>query len=45
MAALECLRDIGLDDECNQAATSGDCMVHTRWCDSMAGEEWARVFS
>lgn len=45
MAALECLRDIGLDIECNDAATHGDCMVHTRWCHSMAGEEYARIHS
>jgi len=32
MAALECLRDIGLEEECIAAATKGDCMQHTRWC-------------
>jgi 2-polyprenyl-6-methoxyphenol hydroxylase-like FAD-dependent oxidoreductase len=45
IAALEALRDIGLDMECTNAATSGDCMMHTRWCHSMAGEEYARIYS
>nr|OQO15560.1 hypothetical protein B0A51_16367 [Rachicladosporium sp. CCFEE 5018] len=45
MAALDCLRDIGLDEECYKIGTSGDCMVHTRWSHSMAGEEYARIFS
>lgn len=46
MAALECLRDIGLDQEINKVACSGDQhMVHTRWCHSMAGEEYARIHS
>lgn len=45
MAALECLRDIGLDKDCLQVATAGDCMVHTRWCHSMAGDEFARVYA
>ncbi|KAK4161037.1 phenol 2-monooxygenase [Cladorrhinum sp. PSN259] len=45
MAALECLRDIGLDKECVDAAAAGNHMVHTRWCHSMAGEEFARCYS
>ncbi|RDL40142.1 uncharacterized protein BP5553_00121 [Venustampulla echinocandica] len=45
MAALECLRDIGLEDECLKLAVDGGCMQHTRWCRSMAGEEYARVYS
>jgi hypothetical protein len=43
MAALECLRDIDLEDDCVAAATQGDCMQHTRWCHGMTGEEWARI--
>ncbi|KAJ5397894.1 hypothetical protein N7509_006007 [Penicillium cosmopolitanum] len=43
MAAMECLRDIGLDVECNRLATSGKNMMHTRWAYSMAGEEFARI--
>ncbi|KAG9234564.1 FAD binding domain-containing protein [Amylocarpus encephaloides] len=45
MAALECLRDIGLEEECKQVAVKGDCMQHTRWCRSMTGEEFARIYS
>ncbi|KAI9836031.1 MAG: hypothetical protein M1819_001642 [Sarea resinae] len=44
-AALECLRDVELDKECVRLASSGDCMIHTRWCQSMAGEELARIYS
>lgn len=45
MAALECLRDIGLDKECLEVATQAGCMEHTRWCHSMAGEEYGRIHS
>lgn len=45
IGALECLRDLGLDQDCVKAATTGNCMVHTRWCHSMAGEEYARIYS
>lgn len=45
MAALECLRDIGLDQECLKVATSSDNMEHTRWCYSMTGDEFARIHS
>ncbi|KAF2099819.1 hypothetical protein NA57DRAFT_38410 [Rhizodiscina lignyota] len=45
MAGLETLRDIGLDEQCIQAATHGENMVHTRWCNTMAGEEYARIYS
>ncbi|KAL2855264.1 FAD binding domain-containing protein [Aspergillus pseudodeflectus] len=45
MAALECLRDIGLDKELHELSSKGDCMIHTRWCHSMAGEEYARIHS
>lgn len=45
MAALECLRDIGLETDCLKAAANRDCMQHTRWCRSMAGEEYARIYS
>ncbi|KAL5356309.1 FAD binding domain-containing protein [Aspergillus floccosus] len=44
-AALECLRDIGLEEECIKAGTSGDNMMHTRWCHDMTGEEYARIYS
>jgi hypothetical protein len=45
MAALECLRDIGLEEECQKVAVKGESMQHTRWCRSMAGEEFARIYS
>ncbi|KAL1980673.1 hypothetical protein VTN96DRAFT_3653 [Rasamsonia emersonii] len=45
MAALECLRDIGLDQELHNLSSKGHCMIHTRWCHSMAGEEYARIHS
>ncbi|KAF7896144.1 hypothetical protein EAF00_006159 [Botryotinia globosa] len=45
MAAMECLRDIGLEEECLQVAVKGDSMLHTRWCRSLAGEEYARIYS
>ena len=44
-AALECMRDIGLEEACVSAATQGDCMLHTRWCHDMTGEEYARIYS
>lgn len=45
MAGLECLRDIGLEGACFDASTKGDSMEHTRWCRSMAGDEFARIHS
>jgi hypothetical protein len=45
MAALECLRDIGLEEACLKVAVPGESMQHTRWCRSMAGEEFARIYS
>ncbi|CAG8983068.1 hypothetical protein HYALB_00006096 [Hymenoscyphus albidus] len=45
MAALECLRDIGLEEECKKVAVKGDSMQHTRWCRSMTGEEFTRIYS
>ncbi|KAF4334390.1 monooxygenase FAD-binding [Fusarium beomiforme] len=46
MAAMECFRDIGLEREIEQVSMKGhDYMVHTRWCHSMAGQEYGRVFS
>lgn len=44
-AGLECLRDIDLERACTKASTKGDSMQHTRWCHSMAGDEFARVYS
>lgn len=42
-AALECLRDIDLEPLCLARATAGDNMLHTRWCHTMTGEEFARI--
>ena len=44
-AAFECLRDIDLEQECLDHAVEGDCMVHTRWCHDMTGEEYGRIYS
>lgn len=44
-AAFECLRDIDLEQECLSQSVQGDCMVHTRWCHDMTGEEYARIYS
>ncbi|SMR44865.1 unnamed protein product [Zymoseptoria tritici ST99CH_3D1] len=44
-AALECLRDIGLEGQAKANATPGESMQHTRWCHDMAGEEYARIHS
>lgn len=45
MAALECLRDIGLEKECTDLAVSNENMLHTRWCKTLAGEEYSRIYS
>ncbi|GAM86928.1 hypothetical protein ANO11243_049490 [Dothideomycetidae sp. 11243] len=45
MAAMDCLRDVGLDEACYAVGTSGDTMVHTRWSNTFAGEEYARIYS
>ncbi|KAE8406396.1 FAD binding domain-containing protein [Aspergillus pseudonomiae] len=45
MAALECLRDIGLEEELMRIGNAEGAMQHTRWCYSLAGEEFARVYS
>lgn len=45
LTTIECLRDIGLEQECLDIATPSHHMSHTRWCWSMAGDEFARVYS
>jgi 2-polyprenyl-6-methoxyphenol hydroxylase-like FAD-dependent oxidoreductase len=37
-AALECLRDIGLEEEANNHATPPESMLHTRWCHGKVDE-------
>ncbi|KAF4538062.1 Monooxygenase FAD-binding protein [Lasiodiplodia theobromae] len=45
-AALECLRDIGLEDSIHNLSTKNEkFMMHTRWCYTMAGREYARIYS
>lgn len=44
-AGLECLRDIGLEEACLRTASHSNSMAHTRWCRTMAGEEFARCHS
>jgi hypothetical protein len=39
----ECLRDIGLEEECLQVGHGLESLQHIRWCDTMAGLEYARV--
>jgi len=39
MAALDCLRDVGLDEQAYLLGTGSDTMMHTRWSNSFAGEE------
>ncbi|KAF2757873.1 2,4-dichlorophenol 6-monooxygenase [Pseudovirgaria hyperparasitica] len=45
MAALECLRDIGLEETVLKLSTPDENMSHTRWCYNMAGREYARIHS
>ncbi|KAL5363812.1 FAD binding domain-containing protein [Aspergillus floccosus] len=46
LGSHECLRDIGLYDELARLGSTGaEHMQHTRWCHSMAGKEYARIFS
>ncbi|KAK1761511.1 FAD binding domain-containing protein [Echria macrotheca] len=44
-ATIECLRDIGLEDEVMKQANTGSCLMHVRWCHSLAGEEFARMYA
>jgi 2-polyprenyl-6-methoxyphenol hydroxylase-like FAD-dependent oxidoreductase len=45
--ALECLRDLDprMYDECVRLGNSGDFIKHYRWCETMAGEEYARALA
>ena len=44
-AALESLRDIGLDEELVKVGTQHGNMEHARFCKSMTGEEYGRIYS
>lgn len=43
LCLLECLRDIGIDDEAKRLATQGEAFKSMRWCRSMVGEEYGKV--
>ena len=45
MAGMECLRDVGLEDECLRLGNGGDALSSIRWCRSMVGEEYGRIHS
>ncbi|KAF2120673.1 FAD binding domain-containing protein [Lophiotrema nucula] len=44
-AAMDCLRDIGLWEECAKVGHGGKYIMHYRWCETLAGEEYARNYS
>lgn len=46
-AALECLRDLDprMYDECLRLGNYGDFIKHYRWCETMAGQEYARAYA
>ncbi|OAP54411.1 hypothetical protein AYL99_11512 [Fonsecaea erecta] len=43
MAGLECLRDLGLEDECLRLGNRGDALNSIRWCYSITGVEYGRI--
>jgi 2-polyprenyl-6-methoxyphenol hydroxylase-like FAD-dependent oxidoreductase len=45
-AALECLRDLdpSVYEECTRLGNGSKYMAHYRWCETMAGEEYARNY-
>lgn len=45
MAAFETLRDIGMYEECLRVGNFGETIMHYRWAETMAGEEYARNYS
>jgi 2-polyprenyl-6-methoxyphenol hydroxylase-like FAD-dependent oxidoreductase len=45
LGALDALRDIGLIEECERLGYSSRYLSNYRWSDSMAGEEYGRVYS
>lgn len=45
LSALDALRDLGLQDECYRLGQPGRYIEHYRWCETMAGEEYARIYS
>jgi hypothetical protein len=39
----ECMRDIGLEDECRNSGLDWSYMTHVHWSESMTGQEYARL--
>ncbi|KAK3387855.1 FAD binding domain-containing protein [Podospora didyma] len=44
VATMECLRDLGIEEEVMKLAHTGSVLQHVRWCESLAGEEYGRVY-
>ncbi|KAK4676305.1 hypothetical protein QC764_511100 [Podospora pseudoanserina] len=44
-ATFECLRDIGLEEECRQLATPRELLMYSRICTTMGGEELSRTYN
>ncbi|KAL8994639.1 MAG: hypothetical protein Q9169_005440 [Polycauliona sp. 2 TL-2023] len=42
-ATFECLRDLGIEEECRKNATPKEFLMYYRWAASMAGEEYSRA--
>ncbi|KAF7198584.1 2,4-dichlorophenol 6-monooxygenase [Pseudocercospora fuligena] len=45
LSALDAFRDIDLADECYRLGHQGEHTRHYRWCETLAGEEYARLWS
>ncbi|KIW31516.1 uncharacterized protein PV07_03161 [Cladophialophora immunda] len=43
MAGLECMRDLGLEEECLRLGNRGDALDSIRWCYSITGVEYGRI--
>ncbi|KAL8652661.1 MAG: hypothetical protein Q9210_002555 [Variospora velana] len=43
MAPTECLRDLGIENECRKNATPKELLMYYRFAASMAGEEYSRA--
>ncbi|KAK0614892.1 putative 2,4-dichlorophenol 6-monooxygenase [Bombardia bombarda] len=44
LGSMEALRDIGLEQKATQAANPHTVLRHVRWCNSLAGDEFTRVY-
>ncbi|KFA67591.1 hypothetical protein S40285_08742 [Stachybotrys chlorohalonatus IBT 40285] len=43
--ALECLRDLGVEDDCMRLGVKGKALESHRWCHSLVGEEYGKVLA